>query len=76
MSDGFYIGHSALERLSSAFKGEADDRTLLPVGPTRAEQQTVLPMEPQTRAERTELLERATVAATRRRLTGEPMPRA
>ncbi len=25
VSDGFYIGHSALERLSSAFKKEADD---------------------------------------------------
>ncbi|MFJ7078171.1 hypothetical protein [Streptomyces sp. NPDC098781] len=25
MSDGFYIGHSALERLSGAFKKEADE---------------------------------------------------
>ncbi|MGN9761248.1 hypothetical protein [Streptomyces sp. SD31] len=25
MSDGFYIGHSALERLSGAFKREADE---------------------------------------------------
>ncbi|MER6015672.1 hypothetical protein [Streptomyces bluensis] len=25
VSDGFYIGHSALERLSGAFKNEADD---------------------------------------------------